>query len=143
MESMRKKMNKKAMVFTAPRDTISFFVGLLIFAYGIVPVLNKFAVMAFTWPSILADVGFSVAMWIIAVAGAYVLVDGFIEPPQHSLHWALILIGLLLFVTGLLPILHSFNIIGFSFDFLNSLLVYYIIITVEGLLLLIGGLTEH
>lgn len=135
--------SKKGMVFTAPRDTISFFVGLIIFAYGIVPLLNKLGVMGFVWPGFLADIGFSIAMWIIAVAGMYVLVDGFIEPPQHGLHWALILIGLVLFVSGLLPILKSFGVIGLSLPFLETMIVYYAIITVEGLLLLIGGLTEH
>jgi hypothetical protein len=136
-------MNKKGMVFSAPRDTISFFVGLVIFAYGIVPLLNQFKLLAFNWPGILGQLPFKIAMWIIAVAGIYVLIDGFIEPPQHGLHWALIVIGLVLFVTGLLPILHSFGVIGLSLGFLDNLILYYIIITVEGLLLLIGGLTEH
>lgn len=130
-------------VFTAPRDTISFFVGLLILAYGIVPVLNKFGVIGFNWPGALGGLPFSIAMWIIAVAGAYVLMDGFIEPPQHSLHWMLILAGIVLFVAGLIPILHAFKVIGLSLSFLDNLLVYYIIISLEGLLLVIGGLTEH
>jgi hypothetical protein len=51
---------------------------------------------------------------------------------------------LLLFVVGLLPILHNFGVLGFDMGgFLNSLYLYQSIITLEGLLLMIGGLTEH
>lgn len=136
-------MNTQGIVFTRPRDTISFFVGLFITAFGILPLLIKFGILDWSLPAFLTGLPFTVAVWVIAVAGLYVVIDGFIEPPAHNLHWFLILAGIVLFVIGLLPILHSFAVIGLSFGFLDNLILYHSIITVEGLLLMVGGLTEH
>lgn len=136
-------MDKRGIVFTRPRDTISFVIGLFLFAFGLVPLLVKFGVVGWKLPSFLTNLPFQVAVWIIAIAGLYVVVDGFIEPPAHNLHWILIVAGIVLFSIGLLPILHNFGVIGMSFGFLNNLIIYQSIITLEGLLLMIGGLTEH
>ena len=136
-------MNKKGIVFTRPRDTISFFIGVFLAALGIIPLLNKFGVIGFTLPSFLTNLLAQIAIWIIAVAGLYVVIDGFVEPPAHNLHWILICAGIVLFVVGLLPILFTFKVIGFSIPFLNNLIVYQTLITLEGILLIIGGLTEH
>ena len=45
-------LNKKARVFTAPRDTISFFVGLILAAFGVLPLLSKWGIIKFTVPFI-------------------------------------------------------------------------------------------
>jgi len=135
--------NKKGIVFTRPRDTVSFFVGVFLVVFGIIPLLLKFKFVAWKLPSFLMGLPFSIAIWVIAVAGLYVVIDGFIEPPAHNLHWILIIAGIILFVVGLLPLLYSFKVIGLNLGFLNNLLIYQSIITVEGLLLVIGGLTEH
>ncbi len=136
-------MDKQGIVFTRPRDTISFFVGLFIAAFGILPLLMQFGVVGWALPSFLGGLPFAIAVWVIAVAGLYVVIDGFIEPPAHNLHWFLIAAGVLLFLVGLLPILHTFGVIGLSFGFLDNLVLYHAIITIEGLLLIVGGLTEH
>jgi len=135
-------MDKNGIVFTRPRDTVSFFAGLFIAAFGILPLLVKFDAIG-TLPSFLSGLPFAVAVWVIAVAGLYVVIDGFIEPPAHGLHWFLIAAGLVLFLVGLLPVLHSFGVIGMSFGFLDNLVLYHSVITIEGILLLVGGLTEH
>jgi hypothetical protein len=137
-------LNKKGLVFTRARDTISFFVGLLILALGLIPLLNHFKVIGFGLPGFLTTLIASIFIWIIAVAGLYVVIDGFIEPPMHSLHWILIVLGVTFLIVGLIPILHNFNVIPFTIlSVLDNLVVYNIVIAVEGLLLLIGGLTEH
>jgi len=136
-------MENKGIVFTRPRDTISFFVGVFLAAFAVIPLLVSIKVLAWKLPAFMAKLPFNIAIWVIAVAGLYIVVDGFIEPPAHNLHWILIALGILLFVTGLLPILANFKIIGLSFSFLNSLIIYHTIITIEGILLIIGGLTEH
>jgi hypothetical protein len=136
-------MNRQGIVFTRPRDTISFFVGLFLFVFGVLPLLIRFGILKWSLPSFLIALPFAIAVWVIACAGLYIVMDGFIEPPAHSLHWFLIVAGVVLFAVGLLPILHTFNVIGFGMGFLDNLLIYQSIITVEGLLLMIGGLTEH
>jgi hypothetical protein len=137
-------MNKRGIVFTRPRDTISFFVGLILFAVGLVPLLIKLGVLGWSLPSFMTNLPFSVAIWIIAVAGLYIVIDGFIEPPAHNLHWFLIIAGVVLFVVGLLPLLHNFGVIGLDLgSLLNNLYIYQALITIEGALLMVGGLTEH
>ena len=80
-------LNKKGLIFTRPRDTVSFFVGLVLLALGLIPLLSQFGVIGFTLPGFLTGLVGSIFIWIIAVAGAYIVIDGFIEPPLHSLHW--------------------------------------------------------
>ena len=132
--------NKKGRVFTAPRDTISFFVGIILAAFGVLPLLFKWSVIKFQIP-LLNNLAVSVLVWIVAIAGLYVVIDGFIEPPAYSLHWILILVGLILAAVGIIPILHNIGVIGFTLPFDD--MIYRIIITIEGVLLVIGGLTEH
>ena len=134
-------MNRKGIVFTRPRDTISFFVGVILAVFGVLPLLDKFGVMKV--PGFLTSLPVQIIVWIAAVGGLYVVIDGFIEPPAHSLHWFLIAAGIVLFVIGLLPLLVSFGVIKFTLIPLTLLWVYQIVITVEGVLLMIGGLTEH
>jgi len=135
--------NKKGLVFTRPRDTVSFFIGLILLALGLIPLLSYFKVIGFALPGFLSGLIGSIFIWIIAVGGAYIVIDGFIEPPLHSLHWILILLGFVFLVIGLVPLLHKFNVIPFTINFLESMVVYNIVIAVEGFLLLVGGLTEH
>jgi len=136
-------LNKKGLVFTRPRDTVSFFIGLVLLILGLIPLLHYFKVLGFALPEFLSGLVGSIFIWIIAVAGAYIVIDGFIEPPLHSLHWILILIGLVFLIIGLIPILNNFNIIPFTISFLNNMVVYNLVIAVEGFLLIVGGLTEH
>ncbi|MFH1174108.1 MAG: hypothetical protein V1725_03190 [archaeon] len=136
-------MNKKGLVFTAPRDTLSFFAGVIIAIFGAVGALNvlgKLNILA----GLFTSLPLNIIVWLVAAFGMYVVIDGFIEPPQHSLHWLLIAAGIVLLIIGLLPILINFGMLKFAMPaFINSLIVYYIVIAVEGVLLIIGGLTEH
>jgi len=139
-------MDKKGIVFTRPRDTVSFFIGLILFALGLIPLIGPspgFGFIGFGLPAFITNLIASIFIWIIAVAGLYIVIDGFVEPPAHNLHWFLIIGGVVLFVVGLLPILHKYEVIGFGLDFLNNLLVYQGLIALEGLFLMVGGLTEH
>ena len=135
-------MNKQGVVFTRPRDTISFVIGIILALFGILPLLTKWGVIGISLPGFMTNLPIQIAVWIVAVGGAYVAIDGMIEPPAHSLHWILIVVGVILLAFGLIPILHNFGVIGFTLG-IESLMIYQIIITVEGILLIIGGLTEH
>ena len=139
-------MNRKGIVFTRPRDTVSFFVGLFLFAVGFLPLIGSGGVvkiLPFGLPAFLTSLIAGIAIWLIAIAGLYIVVDGFIEPPAHNLHWILIACGIVLFVIGFLPLLNKFGVIGFGIPFLSNMFVYQGLIGLEGLLLMIGGLTEH
>ena len=136
-------MNKKGIVFTRPRDTISFFVGLVVAAFGILPLLAEWGIVGFNIP-LIGGLGIQILIWLVAVFGLYVVIDGFIEPPAHSLHMILIVLGIIMFAAGLVPLLNSFGVIGFTIPlFGDSLLFYRIILSLEGIALVVGGLTEH
>lgn len=135
---------KKGMVFTRARDTISFIAGLVLAAFGIIPLLGTFKVIGFKLPAFLLNLPTTVLVWVIAVAGLYIVIDGFIEPPMHIFHWALIVGGIAMAIIGLIPILFTFKVIGFTVPFLGTnLVVYQVLIAVEGLFLAIAGLTMH
>lgn len=137
-------MNKKGMIFTRPRDTISFIVGLILAAYGLIPLLNAIGLLKFTLPAFLMGMPAEILIWIVAVGGAYVVIDGFIEPKMNALHPFLIGVGLMLLAIGLIPILNKFGIMPFSIPFLGvNMIPYQILIAIEGILLVIGGFTEH
>lgn len=136
-------LSKKAMIFTSPRDTLSFVIGLILLAFGIIPLLNKFGAIGWNLPGFLVNMPVGVLVWIVAVAGLYILIDGFIEPPMHIFHWLLILAGLIMMVIGLIPILHSFGTIGFTIPGMDNLVLYWVLITLEGFGLALAGTTMH
>jgi hypothetical protein len=127
--------------YMSARDWISFFVGLILFAVGLVPLLKTFGVTKFGLPAFMTGLIGSIFFWIIAVAAVYIIIDGFIEPAGHMLHIALMVAGLIFLIVGLIPILHQFGVIKFTIKFLENLVVYNIIITVEGLMLMTAGYT--
>jgi hypothetical protein len=130
------------LVYTT-RNYMSMLVGLILFIVGGIPVLNYFGAIAFTLPGFLTNIIADVVFWIIAVMGMYIVIDGFMEA-QHSMwHGLLLLMGVIFIIIGLIPILNNRGVIPFGFDFLKSLIVYNTIITIEGILLLIGGFTER
>lgn len=123
------------------RDWLSFFVGLGIFLIGVIPLLNYFGVLPIELPGILATLPTTIAVWIIALAGVYIIIDGIIEPDGNMLHMLLLGMGILFVVVGLIPILYSFGIIPFTIPFLGNLVVYNIVLTVEGIMLMTAGFT--
>lgn len=136
-------IGKKAMIFTSPRDTLSFVVGLILFAFGLIPLLNKFGVIGWNLPGFMLNLSISFFIWIVALTGFYILIDGFIEPPMHMFHWFLILAGLIMMVIGLIPILNNFGVIGFSLPGMDNMVLYLVVITLEGFGLAIAGTTMH
>ena len=132
--------NKKGF-FMSFRDWLSFFVGLGIFLVGIVPLLGHFGVLPFGLPAALNTLLGSVAVWIIAIAGVYIIIDGIIEPDRNMLHMLLLGMGALFVIVGLIPILHMFGVIPFTIPFLDNLIVYNAILTVEGIMLMTAGFT--
>jgi hypothetical protein len=132
--------SKKGM-FMSARDWISFFAGLILLVVGVLPLLKYFKVISFGLPGFLGGLMASIFFWIIAVAGLYIIIDGLIEPAGHALHIALMVLGVVFVIVGLIPILYSFKVIGFTIPFLSNLVVYNIIITVEGIMLMSAGFT--
>ena len=134
-------LNSKKGFYMSARDWISFFAGLVLFVVGLVPLLSQFKVLPFGLPSFLSGLVGSVFFWIIAVAGLYIIIDGLIEPAGHMIHTLLLIMGAVFVIVGLIPILAQFGVIKFSIPFLSNLIVYNIILTIEGLMLMSAGFT--
>lgn len=138
---MKTLLNSKKGFFMSFRDWLSFFIGLVLFAIGLIPLLSSFKVITWGLPGFMTSLVGSIFFWIIAIAGAYIFIDGIIEPKAEFLHLTLLLIGLVFIAVGLIPILNKAGIIGFSIPFLANMVVYNVIIFVEGLMLMTAGFT--
>ena len=136
-----KFLSSKKGFYMSARDWISFFAGLVLFVIGFIPLLSAWKVVSFALPGFLSGFIASIFFWIIAIAGLYIIIDGIIEPAGHALHTTLLVLGFLFVIIGLIPILAKFGVIGFNIGFLANLMVYNIIITVEGIMLMSAGFT--
>ena len=90
------------------RDWFSVLIGLLVLAVGIIPLLSTWKIIAFTLPAFLDNIIVAIIFWVIALGGLFVVVDGLIEPAGHFYHTALIILGIIFVVAGLIPILIKF-----------------------------------
>ncbi len=117
------------------RKFVSFILGVIFLIIGLIPLLNKFNIIAFSLPPI-----GNLILWILAVIGGiWLIIDGISEDRSFSfgIGHITIIVGLILLTIGLIPLLNSFGIIGFTLpsflDMFNDFLF-----TIGGLLLIIG-----
>lgn len=135
-----KMLTSKKGFYMSARDWISFFAGVVLLIFGLIPLLNQFfKISIFGLHTIINKLPLELFVWLVAIAGVYVLIDGLIEPAGHMLHTFLLITGFLFVIIGLIPILISFKILGFSWPL--TTVVYHIIITVEAVMLMTAGFT--
>ena len=107
--------------------------GLLIFAMGIFPLLNKFGVIGFNLPY--TPVGIVLEI-LLAVGGIYLMVMGFMED-EDFMKWTSIIAGIIVAVMGIIPLLANFG-ISIAIPFLGFLYSPFLYVIV-GLLMIIGA----
>ena len=120
------------------KDWVSFLVGAVITALGLLPILNRLNV----GPSWFALEFLPIALfgYIVAGAGFYLMIESLIEiTNSNAVGWISFLVAVVVFVIGTLPTLARFGIgpSWFSFPWLSPLF-YHIIFIVEGLFLMIA-----
>ncbi len=114
------------------RHWTSFFVGVVIFALGLLPLIGKA-------PAFLNNVLGQVAVYIVAFGGLYIIVDSFFEFTFHSgVGIATLLVGLVIFGLGLITILHGMGVLAFHLLSQKFGVVYSILFMLEGLFLMLG-----
>ncbi len=117
------------------RHWISFFTGAIIFCLGLFPLIGK---EAWLGPLNATTLG-TIAVYIIAFGGLYIIVDSFFEFTFHSgIGITTLLIGLAVFGLGLVSILHNKGVITFGISFLGIAIVWQILFMLEGLFLMIA-----
>ena len=120
------------------KDWVSFLVGSIITALGLLPILNRLNVGP-SWFA-LEFLPITLFSYIVAGAGFYLMVESIIEiTNSNAVGWISFLVACVVLVIGTLPMLARFG-IGpgwFAFTWLSSL-VYHIIFVIEGLFLMIA-----
>ncbi|MBW2972597.1 hypothetical protein KY359_06175 [Candidatus Woesearchaeota archaeon] len=124
------------------KDIISFIVGLLLFALGLLPMLSKFG-LGPDWFNVWQFLPVTVVSWIIAVGALYLVVDSIIEITNSSaIGFVSIIVAFICLLIGVLPLLASFG-IGpsfFALGFLGPVTSYLfdIVFIAEGIFLMIA-----
>lgn len=107
--------------------------GLLIFAMGIFPLLNKFGVIDFNLPYTPAGIVLEI---LLTVGGIYLVIMGIMED-EDFMKWTSIIAGMIVTVMGIIPLLANFGII-ISIPFLGFLYSPFLYVIV-GLIIIIGA----
>jgi len=117
------------------KDWLSFFIGAVIFAAGLIPILSRYNIISWNIPMTLSLV---VLQYIIAIGGLYLAINSLIEiTNSNPVGWISLLISFVMLAAGLIPILVSFNVFGFSLPFLSEA-IYQILFVIEGFFLMIA-----
>lgn len=118
------------------KDFISFVIGALLFAFGLLPILSMLGYGP-EW----FDFGIKTSLfaYIVAIAGFYLIIESFIEiTNSNSIGWWSFLIAAVLMTVGILQVLASFSIGPTWFNFNIPEIAYYMIFMIEGLFLMIA-----
>ncbi len=140
--AMKALFGKKGqmMGMMGPRKPISLLLGIVFLAFGGLPLLHKFGVVGFTISGIP-----QVILHILSVVGAVILLWDAISEGMTAMmglpqmiRMATFVMALVLLAIGLIPLLNSMNVIGFSLPALAAIVVN-VLYVVTGALLLYGG----
>lgn len=124
------------MALDEPNNWISLFLGFALTALGIIPLLNSVGVIGFNLPGFMMGLfGSLFALFVVAGAGAYLLIDSFFE--DDSIFWITFITSIIILVLGVVPILNKVGIISIGMDY--GELIYQVIFTIEGFLLVIAA----
>ncbi len=134
---MRMFINKKAQMMNG-RKILSFVLGIILLAVGIIPMLNGFGVIGFSIPSIPLTI-----LWVLALVGAlFLIIDGFKEMQgmgfQKMEMLGSMITAIVIIVLGLAHFgVFSLNLGNVARTILNILL------TIGGILLILGGFAGY
>lgn len=127
------------------KDWVSFVIGIVIMALGILPLLEQYAGLKTNMSEFLAQGWFVSALpYIVAIGGFYLLMESIREiTNSSSVGWMSFWIGAAVMAVGVLVVLGQFGIVGgaFAMPFLagpGGAAIYKIIFIIEGFFLMIA-----
>lgn len=131
-------MNKKG--FMEAKDFLSGIVGLIVFAIGLIPLLESFGVLKTNLTGILTSGPFmSTIPYVLAILGFYLAIESIIElTNSNHIGWLSFFVGVAVMLIGLLPALQAFGIGPGLFGITLPTLMYQIIFIIEGVFLMIA-----
>jgi hypothetical protein len=115
------------------RKWFSIIIALIMIAIGILPLLNMFNMISFDISFITSTTG-TILSYILAAGALGMIIDSLFEGLQRPGGIFTLILGLILLILGILPIL------GIGIAFISVILiptVYYVLFTIEGVILLI------
>ncbi len=117
------------------RSWLSMIFGLLLFAFGGLPILNDFGTIDFVLPPLPDLIG----RIVLVVAGALLLWDAKYEVfNNRSFMWLSIVAGIPILVLGLIPVLYSYDYLSFNLEFIPET-IYNILTGIAGLILFLDA----
>ena len=126
------------MALDEPKGWISMIVGIILLAIGLIPLLNGWGVLPFGLPGFLTGLLSGTVVYILAIGALYLIIDAFMEDVGDPIGMTTLIVGILIFALGIITLLNSFGVIGFSIPFLNEM-IYNILFAIEGILLIIAA----
>jgi len=121
-----------------PRDWVSFFVGIVVGSFGLLPILHKTGAgpgwFAMEWLPI------ALLSYIAAGAGFYLIVNSVVEITNSNvIGWVSFMVAAIITLSGVMQVLGSKGIVSgfFAFGWLSPI-VYHVIFVVLGAFLVIA-----
>ena len=126
------------MALDEPKGWISMIVGVILLGIGLIPLLNGWGVLPFGLPGFLTNLLSGIVVYLLAIGALYLIIDAFMEDVGDPIGMATLIIGIAIFALGIIILLNSFGVIGFSIPFLNEM-IYNILFVIEGIFLIIAA----
>jgi len=113
------------------RSFLSLILGIFVLALGFIPFLNAMHVIGFGLPGFMTSMVAKSGIYVLAGVGLYLLIDGFLE--EGPIQVGSIVVALAIVALGIVNIF-----LGAKIAFLSEM-VYNVIFTIAGILLIIGA----
>ena len=123
-------------MWESPVSPISLTLGVLLLLLGGIPLFNQWGVLSWGLPSFLTGLVGSVAVYLLAAGGIFLLVDAWGEWGETIGEISLI-VGLVILAVGIVQVLSIFKVIPWMIAL--PMIVYNILFVVEGILLVLGS----
>ena len=114
---------------------LALILGIVAIALGIIPLIASFGWIGWNLPEFLLNIMTTVMLYVIVVIAVILFIDSIWE--DDTLRIISIVVAAVIFVLGLIPILNSFGILGFSIPI--SELIVSILLIIEGIFLIIAS----
>ncbi len=120
------------------RSWISLGTGVVLFVLGLIPLISSWT--GFNLPGFMLTVIGSVAIYVVAAAGLYLLIDMFLEWGEEWA-WVSMIVGVIFLALGVIVILNQMGTITFGGSIAGLLkpVIYNVIFVIEGIALAIGS----
>ena len=118
-----------------PESWFPFIGGIIMLVLGGIPVLNHFGIISFQLP-FLSSIGGQVFSYILAGGAVFLIIDSFLENLDEPAGVFTIIVAVILLAVGIL------SIVGIAIPIISAILtpiVYYILFSIEGVILIIGS----